>query len=140
MDSKIRHLEMVENIIQRMANNCFQLKGWVVTLVSLIGALAAQGSDKRFIFIAFIPIIAFWGLDSYYLQQERKYRILYNNIIEKVPNDINFSMELKNICFQNDEEKRRIKIISCFFSKSEILFYLPIIVAVFILTLVLIIW
>ena len=31
MDNKIKHLEMIEAIIERMANNSFLLKGWAIT-------------------------------------------------------------------------------------------------------------
>lgn len=68
-EKKIKHLEMIEVIIERMAKNSFQLKGWSMTLIALVGAISAQGSDKRFILLAFIPIFGFWALDSFYLQQ-----------------------------------------------------------------------
>ena len=81
MENKIEHLKMIEKIIERMAKNSFQLKGWAMTLVTLVGALSANDADKRFIILAFIPIIVFWLLDSFYLQQERRYRALYRETI-----------------------------------------------------------
>ena len=42
-EQKIKHLEMIEAVIERMGNNSFQLKGWAVTLVGIIGGLSAQG-------------------------------------------------------------------------------------------------
>ena len=80
-EKKIKHIEMIETIIERMAKNSFQLKGWSMTLIALVGAISAQGSDKRFILLAFIPIIGFWILDSFYLQQERKYKLLYKKML-----------------------------------------------------------
>lgn len=59
-EKKIKYIEMIETIIERMAKNSFQLKGWSMTLIALVGAISAQGSDKRFILLAFIPIIGFW--------------------------------------------------------------------------------
>jgi len=32
--NKIKHLEMIEAVIERMAKNSFQLKGWAMTLGS----------------------------------------------------------------------------------------------------------
>lgn len=29
MEAKIKHLEFIENVIERMARNSFMLKGWV---------------------------------------------------------------------------------------------------------------
>ena len=105
-EKKMKHLEMIEGVIDRMGSNSFQLKGWAVTLVALVGALSAQGSDKRFILIAFIPLIAFWFLDAYYLQMERKYEILYKCVSEKSESEI----ELEGIFFKDK------KSISFFFS------------------------
>ena len=35
-----------------------------------------------FIYIAIVPTLIFWFLDSYYLQQERKFRGIYNDLID----------------------------------------------------------
>lgn len=137
MEKKMRHLEMIETIIERMGNNSFQLKGWAVTLVAIVGALAAQGSDKRFFLVAFIPLVAFWFLDAYYLQMERKYKILYKNVAVKDEEQIDFNMDTKSIeC--SDYDKIRIKFRYCLFSKAEWPFYLMIIDAVGVLAILLI--
>lgn len=78
MEKKLKHLEMIQAVINRMANNSFMLKGWTVTLVAGIFALASKDADKMYFLIAYIPLIIFWGLDSYYLLQERLYRSLYD--------------------------------------------------------------
>ena len=38
-ENKIKHLEMVQDVIKRMASNSFILKGWTVNLVAGIMAL-----------------------------------------------------------------------------------------------------
>lgn len=40
MNNKIKHLEMIENIIERMSKNCFQLKSWTMTLVAGISVFS----------------------------------------------------------------------------------------------------
>lgn len=70
-ESKLKHLEMIQGIINRMASNSFALKGWAVTLVAGIFALASKDTDKIYFLIAYVPIVVFWFLDSYYLLQER---------------------------------------------------------------------
>ena len=137
MEKKMKHLEMIEGIIERMGNNSFQLKGWAVTLVALVGGFASQGSDKRFFLIAFIPLIAFWFLDAFYLQMERKYKILYKNVATKDEAQIDFNMDTKNIVC-NGSEASRICYCKCLFSKTEWPFYLIIAGAVGALALVLI--
>lgn len=136
MEKKMKHLEMIEGVIERMGNNSFQLKGWAVTLVTLVGALAAQGSDKRFFLLAFIPLFAFWFLDSFYLQMERKYKVLYKRVAGKTENDINFDMDTRSITYTEDEAKRTC-FCSCLFSKTEWPFYLIIAGAVGALALIL---
>ena len=71
MDKKLKHLELVQGVINRMANNSFMLKGWAVTLVAGIFALAGKDTDKLYFLAAYVPVLVFWGLDAYYLLQER---------------------------------------------------------------------
>ena len=122
MENKIEHLKMIESIIERMAKNSFQLKGWAMTLVTLVGALSANDADKRFIILAFIPIIVFWLLDSFYLQQERRYKALYRETTEMNEKDINFNLNTRLVKYTNDEAKR-ICFCRCMFSFCEVLFY-----------------
>lgn len=135
-EKKIKHLEMIEAIIERMAKNSFQLKGWTMTLITIAGAVSAQGSDKRFILLAFIPIIGFWILDSFYLQQERKYKQLYKNVAEKNEAQIDFKMDTKMIV-GTAEEMKCICFCNCMFSMSEIYFYPLIALALIVLVIVL---
>lgn len=77
---KIKHLEFIQNSITRMNSNSFQLKGWMITIVAALLAIYASSQDSLFIVIAVFPVILFWFLDAYYLQQERKFRGIYNDV------------------------------------------------------------
>lgn len=134
MDKKIKHLELIENVIERMEKNSFMLKGWTMTLVVAICALSSQGSNAKFIIVAFLPIILFWVLDSYYLLQERKFRMLYSMVIDLKENEINFNLDVSNDKIDN---KKNISIYKCLFSLTEIFFYIPIFISVFILIFIL---
>ena len=57
MENKIKHLEMIEHIIERMAKNSFQLKTWTMTLVAAIFALSSKDANKQALFFVFIPTI-----------------------------------------------------------------------------------
>lgn len=127
---------MIEAIIERMAKNSFQLKGWSMTLISLVGAISAQGSDKRFILLAFIPILGFWILDSFYLQQERKYKQLYKNVAEQDESQIDFNLDADKAT-GTAEEMARLCFCKCLFSITELCFYPLIAVALIILVIVL---
>jgi hypothetical protein len=74
-----------------MAGNSFLLKGWSVTLVSALFALAAAGANIRFVFLAYLPALGFWVLDGYFLHQEWLFRGLYDQV--RGQNDTDFSMK-----------------------------------------------
>lgn len=63
-----------------MAGNSFLIRGWSITLVSALFALAAKDSNHSFVVISYFPCVIFWLLDAYYLSQERKFRSLYNSV------------------------------------------------------------
>lgn len=95
MEAKAEHLKLVQGTISRMAGNSFLLKGWTVTLVSALFAFGAKDADRVFIVIAWIPLIVFAGLDSYYLWQEKLFRELYKVSAAKANEAIDFSMEIE---------------------------------------------
>ncbi len=92
MDGKIAHLELVQAVVTRMASNSFLLKGWSVTLVAALFALAADKSEVLFAYLAYFPAIAFWILDGYFLHQELLFRKLYDRVRALDPSSIDFSM------------------------------------------------
>lgn len=87
--NKIKHLEFIQATITRMNQNSFQIKGWMITIVSALLALYANSKNIMYIFIAIVPVIVFWMLDAYYLQQERKFRGIYNDVAGISPEDSN---------------------------------------------------
>lgn len=97
MEAKFKHLEIIQNVINRMANNAFLLKGWTVVLVSALFALSANDSNKLYIYLAYFPALAFWILDSYFLWQERLYRKLYDKVRKMENTDIDFSMDTSSV-------------------------------------------
>ena len=77
-DDQRKHLDCIQAVITRMAGNSFLIRGWSVTLVSALFALAAKDADRSFINISYFPCAMFWFLDGYYLSQERLFRSLYD--------------------------------------------------------------
>lgn len=117
-DSKIKHLEMIQAIITRMSQNSFSLKGWTITLVAGIFALSAKDSQISFFLISYVPIVLFWFLDSYYLQLERKYRVLYNSSIKGNKTETDF-----NLSPPESDWKQKTYYIQSLISISEVPFY-----------------
>ena len=120
MEHKIKHLEMIESIINRMGNNSFLLKGWAVTLLSGIFVLSDKDTDKMFFLVAYIPIIVFWLLDSYYLFQERLFRYHYDKVRDRSEDEIDFSMQTNVEGLKNKDIYWGVV-----FSTTERWFYLP---------------
>ena len=117
MENKIRHLELIQNVIERMANNSFLIKGWCITLVSALLALATQDNSKKLIIVVLFPAFMFWLLDSYFLWQERLFRQKYQEITQVAPESIDFSLNVSSVEGQTDSWLRII------FSKTLLLFY-----------------
>lgn len=77
---KVKHLEMIQSVVSRLAGNSFSIKGWSITLVAALIALAAKDANERYAAVALLPALCFWGLDAYYLREERLYRKLYDAV------------------------------------------------------------
>jgi len=97
VERKLKHLEFIQGVINRLSTNSFLLKGWSVVLVSALFALSANNANVRFIMLAYIPAIVFWGLDGYFLSTERNYRRHYEHVRTKDPKDIDFSMDTGDV-------------------------------------------
>ena len=118
MDNKQKHLEMIQGVINRLAANSFSIKGWSIVIVSALFALSASNSQIAYTGFAIVPVALFWGLDGYFLWQERLFRKLYDKV-RVLPNDeINFSMDTSVI-----KGKERPKQICVTFSGTLASFY-----------------
>lgn len=116
-EKKIKHLELIQAVINRLANNSFLVKGWCVTLVAAILGLLSKDSNKRLIITVYFPIVMFWILDSYFLYQEKLFRNLYNQIRNRDNDQIDFSMNAHEI------NENKISWIDSFLSSTMLLFY-----------------
>jgi hypothetical protein len=94
VEAKLKHLEMIQAVINRMASNSFVFKGWSVTIIAGLSAFAAQDSNKKLLLIAFFATLLFWAVDAFYLSLERCYRQVYDEVARKDNSSIDFSMAL----------------------------------------------
>jgi hypothetical protein len=118
MPNKIKHLEMIQGIINRLANNSFTLKNWTITLTVAAITFISKTEDNKYMLIAYFPIVLFWILSTYYLYLENLFRQLYNKIIGKDEKDIDFKMNIKDI------ENKVLLIKKSILSISQLLFYI----------------
>lgn len=94
MEAKLKHLELIQGVINRLAGESAQLKNWSVTLVAALLVLLARADRTGYIHMAFIPVLAFWILDGYFLFKERLFRALYEHVCLLEFSEIDFSMRV----------------------------------------------
>ena len=75
------HLEMIQRVIERMANNSRSCKVWCVTLVAAVLVLVARTAEAQHALIALVPTVLFLVLDAYYLALERAFISSYNRFV-----------------------------------------------------------
>ena len=78
-----KEIDLVQSCINRMSNNSFIVKGWMITLVAAFIALLSNKVDLYIICILIsIIILCFWYLDAFFLKTEKLYRMKYEWIIK----------------------------------------------------------
>jgi len=127
MDKKHKHLDIIQDVVNRMAQHSFVLKGWSITLVVAVFALTAKdGLERDYLLAAGLPVFIFWFLDGYYLQKERLFRALYDEVRVKEESQIDYSMKTKHL------RKGRLTLKSVLFSMTLITLYPALLVMIFI--------
>jgi hypothetical protein len=78
-NEQVKHLELIQAVINRMAANSALFKGWSITLAAaLIGLAAGKDAKLQYALLGIAPPIFFAVLDAFYLRQERLFRKLYD--------------------------------------------------------------
>ena len=148
-DDDRQYLQMMQDNIARMANNSANCKTWMVTIVAGLCAIGCSIKDMNgWIFLAIIPVVVFWYLDTFYLQMERKMRnreldfILCRKKIETP--DENYLKALYNFYplekdeLTDEEDNAGFAKTNCrYFSKSIAPLYLGIIFVIILISIIL---
>ena len=118
ISNKHKHLEFIQSSIGRMSGNLFLLKGWSITLIAALFALAAKDTNKSFIVVAYFPLFIFWLLDGSFLSMERRFRSLYEHVRQLKEEEIDFSMDTEP--YKRDP---RNQLTSALFSRTLLPYY-----------------
>jgi hypothetical protein len=78
------HINLLQGLINRLANNSASCKTWCLTLVAAFLSLAGATRQPQIVAFALIPIVIFGFLDALYLAQERAYRDLYRDLAARI--------------------------------------------------------
>lgn len=128
----VKHLEMTQGVINRLAGNSFSLKSWSMALLGAVLIFIARNetANTDILYALFLPIVGFWWLDSFYLWQERLFREVYNNYRTKENSDFDMN-PTKHMA------KAKCCRLSVFFSQTVAVFYIIEIITIGIVILIL---
>lgn len=93
----VKHLEMTQGVINRLGSNSFLLKGGSLTILAAALVLVARAelSTPYFILAFIAPVVILWGLDGYFLWQERLFRQIYDEVRKMTNTDFNMRLQGK---------------------------------------------
>lgn len=108
------HLQILQNVIQRMAGNSTSCKAWCITIVSAILVLIADKNKPELAWLALLPSFLFLALDAYYLALEKAFRSSYNDFIHKLHNENLFSDDLYSVAPKGNMTNHQIASLKSF--------------------------
>jgi hypothetical protein len=89
-----KELDLIQDIIKRMAQNSFQ-KAWLIAILAVMVAFEREaiftgaGGNKGIAIMLncflFLPVLCFWYLDAFFLSTERLYREVYEWVVRRDP-------------------------------------------------------
>ena len=123
-----KHLEIMQGVVARMAENSRSCKVWCVTLVAAVLVLVARTGEPRHALIALVPTTLFYLLDAYHLMLERRFRNSYNSFVGKVHRGQLATSDLYTVI--GCGSKVRIFLWAMFLSFSVLPFYVAVIATV----------
>jgi hypothetical protein len=77
---RIKHLEMVQSVIARIASYGAAIKNWCITVTTAVCGFSISSQKPFVAFLALLPIATFSLLDAQYLRVERRFRTLFDQL------------------------------------------------------------
>lgn len=129
-EKMVEYLQLIQEPICRMSTTSAIFKGFSATIVSGIAVISYDDIKTYILALSFVPVILFFFLDVYYLQLEKLYRHLYEEV-RTGRHPVDYSMKLPS-----DKCAAKACVWHCLKSKSIWMFY-PFMIAILIAVLVL---
>jgi len=84
-----KELDIIQSVINRMANNSFLVKGWAMSIIAALtifskdsliqGLVNPSGFAPIFtLLVMLLILVSFWWLDAFFLRQEQLFRKVYD--------------------------------------------------------------
>lgn len=104
----LAHLQMIQDVITRMARCSFQLKQWSIVVFASVLTFSITIADVELAHIknnfwlsllVFFPFIGFGLLDAFYLNQERAYRKLFDKVRKYKETDFSMAGRVSEVSY-----------------------------------------
>jgi hypothetical protein len=132
--ARIEHLKIIQAVIDRMGRNSFAIKAGSLTVVAGLLALTLGINCWKLSAIGTIPVAMLWGLDTFFIRQERIFRRLYDTVRLGLAPEIGsaeyFSMNTQRVQSEVNGLLRTM------FSRTLPLFYIPLLLILIIIAIV----
>jgi hypothetical protein len=92
-EERIKHLEMIQAVVARLAKEAALIRGWSLTVAAGFYAYSAEAASWPVAVVGMFAILVFWVLNAYYLHTERRFRCLFNRARSERDNVPLFSMD-----------------------------------------------
>lgn len=119
-----KEIDLIQSCINRMAQNSFMTKGWLISLYVIALALLPETIDMFLVCaVLFMFTISFWYLDAFFLRTERIYRKIYDWVLkERTKNnrDLLYGLNPEQFKDKIEETKSNFHIM---WSKTLLCFY-----------------
>jgi hypothetical protein len=86
-----KEIDLIQACINRMSHNSFLIKGWALTLFAGVTALLGKQlltAPWLILCVILLPFVGFWYIDAFFLTTEKRYRKLYQWVLENRAKDI----------------------------------------------------
>ncbi len=147
-----KELDLIQDVIKRMADNSFKVKAWMMFIFGAVLALAKSGllssiggvagNDDMMGYIALFlvaTVLVFWYLDAFFLRTEKLYRELYKWVVNNRPHTDAYLYDLNTFVREVDGRQdnllaRTPSVFKVMLSKTLLPFYiLPLLLSLLIL-------
>lgn len=123
-----KEIDLIQGCINRMAQNSFLIKGWTVTLFTVVLALLPEKVEQNNRILLGVVMLAisimFWYMDSFFLATEKNYRKVYSWVLqERLKNNRQLMYELNFKKYEIEANLSATSLCEVAFAKTLKYFY-----------------
>jgi carbon starvation protein CstA len=101
-----KYIDILQDVIKRMASNSANCKSLCITLVSAIAVVVTK-QRSSYVWITLVPVVLFCFLDAYYLGLEQGFRVTYDEFVRKLQNGVATTQDLFVVIPKEKIKKRQ---------------------------------